>query len=49
MLEPETVEGIAALARKHDFWILSDEIYARIQYEGRHLSIASLLVGVTRA
>ncbi len=42
VLKPETVEGIAALARKHDFHILSDEIYARIQYEGRHLSIASL-------
>ena len=42
VLKPETVEAIAALARKHDFQILSDEIYARIQYEGRHLSIASL-------
>ena len=42
VLKPETVEGIAALARKHSFHILSDEIYARIQYEGKHLSIASL-------
>ena len=42
VLKPETVEGIAALARKHSFHILADEIYARIQYEGRHLSIASL-------
>jgi aspartate aminotransferase len=42
VLKPETVEGIAALARKHSFSILADEIYARIQYEGRHLSIASL-------
>ena len=42
VLKPETVEGIAALARKHSFHILSDEIYARIQYSGRHLSIASL-------
>jgi len=42
VLKPETVEGIAALARKHSFHILSDEIYARIQYQGRHLSIASL-------
>ncbi|MBI1798450.1 MAG: pyridoxal phosphate-dependent aminotransferase [Candidatus Eisenbacteria bacterium] len=42
VLKPETVEGIAKLARRHDFHILSDEIYARIQYEGRHLSIASL-------
>jgi aspartate/methionine/tyrosine aminotransferase len=42
VLSPETIEAIAALARKHDFYILSDEIYAKIQYEGRHLSIASL-------
>jgi aspartate/methionine/tyrosine aminotransferase len=42
VLKPETIEAIAALARKHDFCILSDEIYARTQYEGRHLSIASL-------
>ena len=42
VLKPETVEGIAALARQHRFHILSDEIYAGLQYEGRHLSIASL-------
>jgi len=42
VLKPETVEGIAALARKHNFHILADEIYAKIQYEGRHVSIASL-------
>jgi aspartate/methionine/tyrosine aminotransferase len=42
VLAPETVEGIAAIARRHAFHILSDEIYARIQFEGRHLSIASL-------
>jgi aspartate/methionine/tyrosine aminotransferase len=42
VLKPETIEGIAALARKHSFWILADEIYARTLYEGRHLSIASL-------
>jgi len=42
VLKPETVEGIAKLARRHNFHILSDEIYAKIQYEGKHLSIASL-------
>jgi aspartate/methionine/tyrosine aminotransferase len=41
-LKPETIEGIAAIARQHDFMILADEIYGRILYEGRHLSIASL-------
>ncbi len=42
VLSPETIQGIAALARKHSFYILADEIYARMLYEGRHLSIASL-------
>jgi aspartate aminotransferase len=42
VLGRETLEGIAAIARRHDFMILSDEIYARVLYEGEHLSIASL-------
>jgi aspartate aminotransferase len=42
VLKPETIERIAALARKHSFHILADEIYARTLYEGKHLSIASL-------
>ncbi len=42
VLRPETVEGIAALARRHDFMVLSDEIYARVLYEGKHVSVASL-------
>ncbi len=42
VFKPATIEGIAALARKHDFMVLSDEIYARILYDGKHLSIASL-------
>jgi aspartate/methionine/tyrosine aminotransferase len=41
VLKPETVAGLAKLAAKHSFFILSDEIYGRIQYEGRHVSIAS--------
>jgi aspartate aminotransferase len=42
VLARETVEAIAAIARRHAFHILSDEIYARIQFEGQHVSIASL-------
>ena len=42
VLSPETIEGIAAIARRHDFMILADEIYGRVLYEGRHVSIASL-------
>jgi aspartate/methionine/tyrosine aminotransferase len=36
------MEALAALAIKHDFWVLADEIYARILYEGEHASILSL-------
>ena len=31
--------GLAALAVKHDLWVLSDEIYARILYGGEYLSM----------
>jgi aspartate aminotransferase len=41
MLDREALAGIAALADKHDFAILSDEIYSRILYGGRHDSIAA--------
>jgi aspartate aminotransferase len=33
------LEAIAALAQQHDFYVLSDEIYSRILYEGTHQSI----------
>lgn len=35
---PEDMEMIAALAKQHDFLILSDEIYAELTYEGEHAS-----------
>ncbi len=36
-------ERIAELAIEHDLWVVSDEIYARILYDGaEHVSIASL-------
>lgn len=39
----EDLEGIAALAIKHDLIVLSDEIYSELRYDGkRHVSIASL-------
>lgn len=35
----ETLEAIAALCRKHDLWLLSDEVYWTIRAEGReHVS-----------
>ncbi len=39
----DDLERIAALATKHDCWILSDEIYSRLIYDGlTYTSIASL-------
>jgi aspartate/methionine/tyrosine aminotransferase len=38
----EDLEGIYALAKKHDLWILSDEIYSRIVYDTDFKSIASI-------
>ena len=42
MLTARDVEQIAALAKKHDLWILSDEIYSQITYAESFVSIASL-------
>jgi aspartate aminotransferase len=37
------LEAIADLAIRHDLWVLADEIYGRILYDGEeHVSIASL-------
>jgi len=36
------LERLAALAAKHDLWIISDEIYARILFRGDYESIRSL-------
>jgi aspartate aminotransferase len=32
-------QGLAKLAVEHDLWVLSDEIYARILFEGEYLSM----------
>jgi aspartate aminotransferase len=36
------LEKIARLAAKHDLWIISDEVYARILFSGQYQSIWSL-------
>jgi arginine:pyruvate transaminase len=36
------LERIAQLAREHDLWVLSDEVYADLTFEREHISIASL-------
>ena len=40
-LDRKTLAGIAALAERHPFFVLSDEIYSRMVYEGVHESIAT--------
>jgi len=42
ILSYEDLEFIADIAKKNDIMILSDEIYSRIIYEGKFISIASL-------
>lgn len=39
VLTPDDMKGIAELAAKHDAWILSDEVYSKMVYEGEHVSI----------
>ena len=36
------LERIAAIAREHDLWVISDEAYEDVVFEGQHVSIASL-------
>lgn len=43
VLDRGDLEGIADVAIKHDLYIISDEVYEKITYDGyRHFSIASL-------
>ncbi|KAF0864897.1 pyridoxal phosphate-dependent aminotransferase [Pseudomonas sp. LD120] len=38
----EELEAVAEVARKHDLWVISDEVYGQLTYDREHLSIASL-------
>ncbi|MDI6870627.1 MAG: pyridoxal phosphate-dependent aminotransferase [Bacillota bacterium] len=42
VIPPGDLAAVAELARAHDLWVLSDEIYSRILFEGEFHSIASL-------
>src|SRR5438270_2710976 len=39
MLSDEAIREIARLARERDLWVLSDEIYGELVYDGTHRSI----------
>ncbi len=45
---PDDVRGLVELAEDHNLWIISDEIYQDILYEGTHVSPASLDGGFDR-
>ena len=42
VLSREDLEGIAKILEGRDLWVLSDEIYSEILYEGEHHSLASM-------
>ncbi len=42
IMEREDLEAIAKIIIKHDLFVISDEIYAELTYNGGHVSIASL-------
>ena len=42
VMEREDLEKIAEVVKKHDLYVLSDEIYSELTYLEKHVSIASL-------
>jgi len=41
-IDRKTLEAIAELSIRHNFVVISDEIYCSLTYEGRHFSIATI-------
>lgn len=42
IMTKEELAAVAEVAKEHNLLVISDEIYAELTYEGRHVSIASL-------
>ena len=42
VMEKKDLEGVAEVVKKHDLFVLSDEIYAELTYLDNHVSIASI-------
>lgn len=38
----ETLKALADIAKEHDLWVISDEIYDNIVFDGKHESITSI-------
>jgi aspartate/methionine/tyrosine aminotransferase len=41
-LSRRQLEGLAELARRHDLWVIADEVYEDLAYADEHVSIATL-------
>src|SRR6266581_4969746 len=39
---PDDLTRLAALAHQHDLWVISDEVYGQVRYDGKWDSIAAL-------
>ena len=42
VMSADELRVIAELVKKHDLFVMSDEIYSELSYQGKHVSIASL-------
>ncbi len=42
IMTKEDLEPVAEFVKKHDLYVISDEIYSELSYQGEHVSIASL-------
>lgn len=42
IMERKDLEAVAEVVKKHDLYVISDEIYAELSYLGNHVTIASL-------
>ena len=42
VLSREEAAALAAIARRHDLWVISDEVYASLTYDVEHVAIAKL-------
>ncbi len=42
IMERKDLEAIAEVIKKHDIFVISDEIYAELSYRGDHVSIANI-------
>lgn len=42
VMRQDELQGIADIARRHDLWVVADEVYASLCFESPHTSIANL-------